>query len=106
MPKSLSRRKYARLTAFLTNTFTDPKTPLRLRMQAAMRLADILSNHDQNAAAQEIAALRAAARIAEATAVPPEAAGAHGDHVGDAAKEDSVAAAARAFLNNIGGGTR
>lgn len=56
----VGRRRWAALTVFLTKTMQEAKSE-RVRMQAAMRLADVLTLRTQ----QELAEMKAAARIAE-----------------------------------------
>jgi len=55
-------RRYDALTKYLKEVIADPSRGHRVRMQAAMKLADILLQHDQAEARRELAELRAAGK--------------------------------------------
>jgi hypothetical protein len=47
--QNLSRRKYGRLSKYLTDVMTDPAMSMRTRMTAALRLDDLLARADARA---------------------------------------------------------
>ena len=69
-------RRYDAVTKYLREAIADTTRGHRVRMQAALKLADILLEHDRAQARRELAELRSAARSAEAeptaTAPTPE----------------------------------
>jgi hypothetical protein len=67
IPKRVGRRRWSALVKFLTTTMQTSKSE-RVRMQAAMRLSEVLMAREQ----KEIAELRAVTRRIEAAPVPPE----------------------------------
>lgn len=69
MGKALSRRKYQEVVKFLKVTIGNERVAHRVRMQAALRLADLLSEHDRANERSVLAVERASARQAEAEAL-------------------------------------
>lgn len=91
--KRVGRRRWAKLTRFLEQTMTSSGNE-RTRMNAAMRLADVLLARET----RELAELKAAARIAEKDAAEPETANSAAAPVRE---PESAEDAARRFLDSI-----
>jgi len=91
--KRVGRRRWAKLTRFLEETMTSGGSE-RTRMNAAMRLADVLLARET----RELAELRAASRIAEKAGTEPDAAD---NAAAPVSEPESAEDAARRFLESI-----
>jgi hypothetical protein len=63
-------RRYDAVTQYLRRVISNENFKETLRLQAALRLSEILLEHDRSEARKEIARERMAARQAEASSVP------------------------------------
>lgn len=61
-----SRRKYSSLMRFFAETMNNTRINHRTRFAAALRIADILTDHDRSVEREKIAIERAQARAGEA----------------------------------------
>jgi hypothetical protein len=91
MPRKMSRRKYAKVVAFLTATMIDLKVSHRVRMTAAQRLAEIHERCELLQERAEVRRERALARM-DAGVGPP---------VADSGTLPDAEATALAFLKGI-----
>lgn len=92
-------RRYDAVTKFLRETVANDKVGIRVRMQAAMRLSEILLAHDAAKERREIARERTArAELAQSRTEPSQRSGAELPSTEDAQR------AALAFLQRANGG--